>query len=53
VLTIAPDESVERAAQLMTEHAAAHLVVVERSQPVGVLSTLDVAAALADAARVS
>jgi CBS domain-containing protein len=53
VLTVAPDETVERAAQLMTEHAAAHLVVVDRSQPVGVLSTLDVAAALADAAHVS
>jgi CBS domain-containing protein len=53
VLTIAPDETVERAAQLMTEHAAAHLVVVEGSQPVGVLSTLDVATALAHAARVS
>jgi CBS domain-containing protein len=53
VLTIASDETVERAAQLMTEHAAAHLIVVERSQPVGVLSTLDVADALAEAARVS
>jgi CBS domain-containing protein len=53
VLTISADETVERAAQLMTENAAAHLVVVERSQPVGVLSTLDIAAALADAARVS
>jgi CBS domain-containing protein len=31
----------------MSEHAAAHLVVLERSHPVGVLSTLDVAAALA------
>jgi CBS domain-containing protein len=53
VVTVAPDETIERAAQLMTEHAAAHLVVVERSQPVGVLSTLDVASALADAAQVS
>ena len=47
LLTITPDETLDRAAQLMTEHAAAHLVVVERAQPVGVLSTLDVAAALA------
>ena len=52
VLIVAPAETVERAAQLMTEHATAHLVVVEpeRSSPVGVLSTLDVAAALAGAA---
>jgi CBS domain-containing protein len=49
VLTIAPDETVERAAQLMTEHAAAHLVVVEHSRPVGVLSTLDIATAVAPA----
>ena len=37
-----------RAAQLMTEHATAHLVVVDpiTHRPVGVLSTLDVAAAL-------
>jgi CBS domain-containing protein len=44
-LTIAPDESLRRAAQMMTEHAVAHLVVVEPTalRPVGVLSTLDVA----------
>lgn len=51
VVTVAADETIERAAQLMTEHATAHLVVVDsdRVRPVGVLSTLDVAAALADA----
>ena len=45
VLTLAPDESLRRAAQMMTEHAVAHLVVVEPAtrRPVGVLSTLDVA----------
>jgi CBS domain-containing protein len=48
VVTIAPDETLERAAQIMTEHASAHLVVVDRStlRPVGVLSTLDIAATL-------
>ena len=48
VVTIAPEETLERAAQIMTEHASAHLVVVDRStlRPVGVLSTLDIAAAL-------
>jgi CBS domain-containing protein len=49
VLAVTPDETLLRATQLMTEHACAHLVVVERTsgRPVGVLSTLDVARALA------
>jgi CBS domain-containing protein len=47
-LTITPGDSLHRAAQLMTEHGIAHLVVVALDgQPVGVISTLDVAAALA------
>jgi len=47
VLTIAPDDTVQRAAQLMTEHGTTHLVVVDvERRPVGILSTLDVAAAL-------
>jgi CBS domain-containing protein len=47
-LTISPRETLQRAAQLMTEHGTAHLVVVdtETLRPVGVLSTLDVARAL-------
>ncbi len=46
-LTIASDETLQRAAQLMTEHGTAHLVVVDgANRPIGVLSTLDVAAAL-------
>jgi CBS domain-containing protein len=46
---IAHDESLRRAAQLMREHSTAHLVVVDRdsTHPVGVLSTLDIAAYLA------
>lgn len=49
-LAIGPGESLQRAAQMMTEHAVAHLVVVddESGSPVGVLSTLDVARALAE-----
>jgi CBS domain-containing protein len=48
-LTITPVDSLQRAAQLMTEHAAAHLLVVDgEGRPTGVLSTLDVAAALAE-----
>lgn len=42
-------ESLARAAQLMAEHEVTHLVVVDRTstKPVGVLSTLDLAEALA------
>jgi predicted transcriptional regulator len=48
-LTITPEEKLERAAHLMAEHEAAHLVVVDLSsgRPIGVVSTLDVANALA------
>jgi len=46
-LTIAPGETVQRAAQLITEHATTHLVVVDHARrPIGVISTLDVATAL-------
>lgn len=48
-LTISPRETLQCAAQLMTEHETAHLVVVDsEGRPVGVLSTLDIAAALSD-----
>jgi CBS domain-containing protein len=49
VLMVVAGETLERAAQLMTEHASAHLVVVDdvTLRPVGVLSTLDIAATLA------
>jgi CBS domain-containing protein len=45
VVTVAADETLARAAQLMVEHGAAHLVVVDASSglPAGVLSTLDLA----------
>lgn len=48
-LTVAPEETLQRASQLMTEHATAHLVVVEpvSGRAVGMLSTLDVARVLA------
>ena len=47
-LTIGPEEPLRRAAQMMTEHAVAHLVVVDPTclRPIGVLSTLDVARAV-------
>ena len=48
LLLVTPDETLERAAQLMTEHGTAHLLVVDGPdlEPVGVLSTLDIAASL-------
>jgi CBS domain-containing protein len=48
-LTVASSESLDRAVQLMVEHEVSHLIVVERRsrRPIGVLSTLDVARALA------
>jgi len=48
-VTIAPDEQLERAAAVMTRHGVTHLVVVDpvEQRPVGVLSSLDLAAALA------
>jgi CBS domain-containing protein len=51
VLTIRPEETLRRATQLMLEHGTTHLVVVDGDprRPVGVLSTLDVAGALARA----
>ena len=47
VVTVSPNESLGRAAQLMTEHNTAHLVVVDHERPIGVLSTIDIAAGLA------
>jgi CBS domain-containing protein len=46
-LTVDPGETLQRAAQLMTEHSTAHLIVVADGRPAGVLSTLDIARALA------
>ena len=49
LVTIRPDESLDRAAQLLAEHGVSHLAVVDprTGSPVGVLSTLDVARVLA------
>jgi CBS domain-containing protein len=48
-VTIARDDTLQHAAQLMSEHEVTHLIVVDsgRTRPVGVLSTLDLARALA------
>jgi CBS domain-containing protein len=46
-VTVSPNETLGRAAQLMTEHNTAHLIVVDRELPIGVLSTIDIATCLA------
>jgi CBS domain-containing protein len=50
-VTIAPHESLARAAEQMTKHGVSHLVVVDplRDLPLGVISTLDLARSLAAA----
>ena len=50
VLTVAPSDSLEHAAQLMTRHGTAHLLVVDPGddRPRGVISTLDIVNALVD-----
>jgi CBS domain-containing protein len=43
VIVMKPSDTLEHAAQLMAEHETAHAVVVDDGQPVGIVSTLDVA----------
>jgi CBS domain-containing protein len=52
VVLVERTDPLARAAQLMSEHEITHLVVVEPeiTRPIGVLSTLDVARALAETA---
>ena len=52
-VTVSPAETLQRAAQLMTEYGAAHLIVIDpvSTRPIGVLSTLDIATTLAALAR--
>jgi CBS domain-containing protein len=46
-VTTTPDTPLVAAAQAMDEHGTAHLIVVEGGRPVGMISTLDLAGALA------
>jgi CBS domain-containing protein len=48
LLTVFADDDLGRAAQILAEHGTSHLVVLDRttSRPVGVLSTLDLVAAV-------
>ncbi|HET6864301.1 MAG TPA: CBS domain-containing protein [Solirubrobacteraceae bacterium] len=49
-VTVSSDDPLRTAAQLMSEHGVSHLVVVDRASgyPLGVLSTLDIAAVYAE-----
>jgi CBS domain-containing protein len=46
-VTVEPSLPLDEAVRLMAEHDTAHLIVVDRGRPVGILSTLDVAGVLA------
>jgi CBS domain-containing protein len=50
LITVEPDEPLARVVQLMTEYETTHLVVVEAgtNRPLGVVSSLDIAAILAE-----
>jgi CBS domain-containing protein len=49
LVSVASDQPLERAAQLMAEYGSAHLAVTDprTERPIGVISTLDVARAIA------
>jgi CBS domain-containing protein len=48
-LAVSTGDTLEHAAQLMAEHEVAHLIVIDAASghPVGILSTLDIAAVVA------
>jgi CBS domain-containing protein len=50
-LTVSGEATLQTAAQLMSEHGVSHLIIVDAAggYPVGVLSSLDIAAAYAGA----
>jgi CBS domain-containing protein len=49
LVTVAPDEPLEAACELMRAHGVSHVMVVapEQNQPLGVVSTLDIAGIVA------
>jgi CBS domain-containing protein len=47
VITVPTELTIAAAADLMHRHRASHLVVVDEGRPLGVVSTLDIAAAVA------
>ena len=50
VVTVAPSDSVRHAAQLMRDHGVSHVLVTDgrSDRPLGILSTLDIAAFIGD-----
>jgi CBS domain-containing protein len=51
LVTVEADDTLEHAAQLMSEHQLSHLLVISGAQPVGIVSTLDVVGHLARGAE--
>jgi CBS domain-containing protein len=53
LVTVSPDESMERAAQIMGEQDCSHLIVVatDSGKPLGVISSLDIARGIAWGSR--
>ena len=51
IVTVAPDDTLAEATDVMLRRGVAHLVVVADGRPVGVLSTLDIALAVRSVAR--
>lgn len=47
IVTVSPTDGVARAAELMRTHRVSHLLVTARNRPIGVVSTLDLARAMA------
>ena len=52
-MTVRSDDRLEHAAQLMAEHGVSHLAVIDEGseQPVGMLSSLDIARVIAEIPR--
>ena len=50
VVTVSPADDLGHAAKLMAEHDVAHVIVATDGDPIGILSTLDIARAVASAA---
>ncbi len=53
LVTVSPEQSIQHAAQIMGEHSCSHLIVIapDSGQPLGVISSLDVARGLAWGSR--
>ena len=50
IVTVDPDDTLDLVVRYMLEHETGHVVVVADGEPVGIISTLDIAAAVASPA---